>query len=209
MFSTFGDFNLRSVLQSHETEHGYIKRHDVYSILCACLSQSLRLWSAASTLLSASTTTWPRTRTNELLSPCDSRLEVSQKPGPTVVSRFVTAPSSRQTESVVLFVLFHHTAFDRFAIMAYIHGIFTASWPWPADEASPRCSSAWSRHNHTRTEAVVVGVLDPGLWREDSTPVNPVRWREKVLWREDSSAVNWVLRSEDLAIVSSVPRSEV
>jgi hypothetical protein len=28
----------------------------------------------------------------------------------------------------------------------YIHGIFTASWPWPADETSPRCSSAWSRH---------------------------------------------------------------
>jgi hypothetical protein len=33
--------------------------------------------------------------------------------------------------------LFHHAAFDRFAAMAYIHGIYTASWPWLADEASP------------------------------------------------------------------------
>jgi hypothetical protein len=35
--------------------------------------------------------------------------------------------------------------------MAYMYTEFLpppglGHWPWPADEASPRCSSAWSRH---------------------------------------------------------------
>jgi hypothetical protein len=43
---------------------------------------------------------------------------------------------SASTSSGDWFCLFLHIAYGRFAAMAYIHRI-TASWPWPAGEASP------------------------------------------------------------------------